>query len=198
MDVALCGKLCAHCRQWVISIQPGKGAFDAKVNLEAYMESLVQSIGIRLNSDKETLLQLLEVRKLLEAGVASMCASRADSRDVEAMEEPLAEQERALASGDLELFSIGDLLFHEALVKASQNHILENLYVALSKLMLESRRMTNRLPGVAEESLKAHQEIFLAVRGRDEELAHLAMTKHIDSATVNMRRLISQEHNKSV
>lgn len=87
---------------------------------------------------------------------------------------------------ELEVFNTTDLDFYYAVVKASQNNILVVVYNALSNLMLESRRKTTQIPGVAEENLKGHQSVFLAIKLSNEKLAHRSMFIHIDTTEQNI------------
>ena len=136
-------------------------------------------------------MQLLEVRKLLEAEIASLSAARATPQDLKAMEKALQQQKRAIKSKDLEFFNVADLDFHNAIVKGSQNDILTAVYNAFSNLMLESRRRTNKIPGVAEGSLKDHQEIFSAIKSGNGKLAHRSMFTHIDKIEQNMKKVFT-------
>lgn len=175
----------------LIEIYHGKGAFVSRIRLDNYLESLAESINFRLHEEKTVLLQLLEVRKLLEAGIASLSATRATSQDFKAMEKALRQQKKAIEMKDLELFNVTDLDFHNAVVKGSQNAILVSVYNAFSNLMLESRRRTNKIPGVAEESLKDHQKIFLAIKSGNGKLAHRDMFTHIDKIEQNMKKIFT-------
>lgn len=172
-----------------IEIKHGKGAFVSQIRLDNYIESLAESINFRLHEEKTALFQLLEIRKLLEAGIASLSATRATSQDLKAMEEALHEQNKAIKMKNLEAFNVADLDFHNTVVKGSQNDILAAVYDAFSNLMLESRRRTNKIPGVAEKSLKDHQKIFLAIKSGNRKLAHRNMFTHIDKIEQNMKKI---------
>ena len=176
-------------RMGLIEIHHGKGAFISQPKLDNYLELLAESINFRLLGEKAALLQLLEVRKLLGAGIASLSATRATSQDLKAMEKALHQQKKAIKTKNSELFNVADLDFHNAVVKGSQNDILTAVYSALSNLMLESRRRTNKIPGVAEESLKDHQKIFLAIKSGNGKLAHHDMFTHIDKTEQNMKKI---------
>ena len=144
----------------LIEIHHEKGAFVSRIRFDNYLESLAESINFRLHEERTALLQLLEVRKLLEAGIASLSATRTTPQDLKVMEKALYRQKKAIKMKELGLFNVADLDFHNAVVKGSQSDILAAVYNAFSNLMLESRRRTNKIPGVAEESLKDHQKIF--------------------------------------
>ena len=165
-----------------IEIKHGRGAFVSGGRLDDYLELLAESINFRLHEEEPTLLQLLEIRKLLEAGIASLSATRATPQNLRTMEETLSQQKEAIRTGDLDFFNVADLDFHNAIVKGSQNAVLTAVYNAFSNLMLESRRRTNRIPGLAEESLKDHQKVYLAIKSGNKKLAHSSVFIHIDKA----------------
>ncbi len=172
-----------------IEIEHGKGAFVSQPKLDNYLELLAESINFRLHGEKTALLQLLEVRKLLEAGIASLSATRATPQDFKAMERALDKQKKAIKVKDSETFSVADLDFHNAVVKGSENDILVAVYYAFSNLMMESRRRTNKIPGVAEEGLKDHQKIFSAIKSGNGKLAHRYMFIHIEGIEENMKKI---------
>ena len=89
------------------------------------------------------------------------------------------------------LFNVADLDFHNSVVKGSQNDILGAFYDALSNLMLESRRRTNKIPGVAKGSLEDHQRIFLAIKSGNRDLAHRTMFTHIEEVGQNMKKMFT-------
>lgn len=185
----------------IVEIRQGKGAFFTGAKLDGYLESLATSISFRLHEEKTALLQLLEVRKILEAEVASLSTSRTSNEDLRIMEENLARQRQAIKMGDLELFNSADLDFHNGLVKGCKNSILEAVYNALSNLMLKSRQKTNQIPGVAERSLKDHQDIFLAVRSGNAKKAYRCMLVHMNKTEQNIKKIFKekpQEKNKDI
>ena len=128
-----------------IEIKHGKGAFVSRARLDGYLGSLAESIHFELHEERTALLQLLEIRKLLEAGISSLSATRGTSPDFETMEKALRRQEKAIRTKDLELFNVADMDFHSAVVKGSQNDILAAVYDAFYNLMLETRRTNKSL-----------------------------------------------------
>ncbi len=176
----------------LIEIRHGRGAFVTGAKLDSYLKLLAESVNLILNEEKTALVQLLEVRKLLEAGIASLAASRATTQDIRNMEKTLRRQKEAIQIQDLELYNAGDLDFHYAVVKASQNEILAAVYDAFSDLMLESRRKTNEIPGVAEDSLKDHRNVFLAIKRGNGKSAQSSMFAHIAKTEQNIKKILKE------
>lgn len=65
----------------VITIRPGEGSFVRQVSYEGMLEPL----SFLLQVDIDNVMQLLEVRKILEVEVAILAATRATAEDVEAI-----------------------------------------------------------------------------------------------------------------
>jgi len=158
----------------MIEIVQGKGSFLTAAKVDAYLETLATSISLRLLEEKDTLWELMEVRKILEAEVAFLSAERSSSQD-------------------LRLFNKGDLDFHNAIVRGCKNSILESIYSNLSTLMLDSRILTNKIPGVPEKSLKDHMNIYLAIKAKDPKKARNFMINHIRETEMNMRIMLEKK-----
>ena len=77
-------------------------------------------------------------------------------------------------------------------VRGCKNSILEAVYNAFSNLMLKSRQRTNQIPGVAESSLKDHQEIFLAVKSGNAKQAYRYMLIHMNKTERNMKMIFGE------
>lgn len=176
----------------VIKVQHGKGSFFTGIDIESYLGSLATFMQLRVHLEEDALFELLEVRKILEAEVASLAAQKASEEDFRVMIRNIAVQRQAIQKKDIEDFSRADLDFHSRIIKGCKNNILETIYNSFSSLMLQSRRKTNELPGVAEENLKDHQDIFWAIKSRNAREAHHFMVTHINKTEQNMRKIFDK------
>jgi len=80
----------------MIEIVQGKGSFLTAAKVDAYLETLATSISLRLLEEKDTLWELMEVRKILEAEVAFLSAERSSSQDLRLMRLSLNRQEEGI------------------------------------------------------------------------------------------------------
>ncbi|MFJ8161601.1 FadR/GntR family transcriptional regulator [Streptomyces sp. NPDC096136] len=78
-----------------------------------------------------------ELRSTLESSAARLAAERRTERDLVQLESLLARREEAWASGDAELFVSTDVALHMAVVTASHNEVLIELYADLGDLVAE-------------------------------------------------------------
>ncbi|GGP96793.1 FadR/GntR family transcriptional regulator [Streptosporangium pseudovulgare] len=83
-------------------------------------------------------LEILEVRRALEVEAARLAATRRTDADIARIRSALAERERAWESGGPEAFVEADLAFHIAVVEATHNRVLSDLYEDFSAALRAS------------------------------------------------------------
>lgn len=83
-------------------------------------------------------LEILEVRRALEVESARLAATRRNDDDILRIEAALAERDRAWEQGDPEAFVESDLDFHMAVMHATHNLVLIDLYEDFSAALRAS------------------------------------------------------------
>ncbi|WP_328679449.1 FadR family transcriptional regulator [Streptomyces sp. NBC_00322] len=78
---------------------------------------------------------IAELRSTLESSAARLAAQRRTAKDLKQLDTLLARREEAWASGDAERFVAADATFHLAVVAASHNEVLSELYADLGDLL---------------------------------------------------------------
>ncbi|MFI1399630.1 FadR/GntR family transcriptional regulator [Streptomyces sp. NPDC020681] len=78
---------------------------------------------------------IAEVRSTLESSAARLAAQRRTARDLKQLDALLARREEAWDGGDAETFVAADATFHLAVVAASHNDVLIELYADLVDLL---------------------------------------------------------------
>ncbi|AFJ63608.1 GntR family transcriptional regulator, transcriptional repressor for pyruvate dehydrogenase complex [Bacillus velezensis YAU B9601-Y2] len=141
-----------------------------------------QPLSSALLMKKEDVKQLLEVRKLLELGVAAMAAEKRTEDDLQKIRQALLEMKGI--DGDEELGEKADFSFHMALAEASQNGLLKHLMNHVSALLLETMRETRKIWLFSKRTsvqrlYEEHERIYSAVAAKDADEAEAAMTAHL-------------------
>ena len=135
-----------------------------------------------LSVSRAALIELFEVRKMIEPRAASLAAARATDAQLAAMEQHLVAQERKTSRVN----ESADYLFHDTIMRAAGNDILCRVIDDLAPLLRESRTVTARttpdIPAVA----KQHRRIFEAIRQGDSELAAFAMREHLNAMSLDL------------
>jgi DNA-binding GntR family transcriptional regulator len=139
--------------------------------------------------DSEALVDLFEMRLLLEPRAAALAAENAGEDDLERLRAIVGEMRRHPDSGQnypvYRLFALLDQDFHDALAQAACRPLLAD---AVSRLHahLHVFRL-NSAPGAAQTTIDEHQRILDAVVQRSPEKAAEAMTAHLRSSRVRHR-----------
>jgi len=125
----------------------------------------------------------LEVRIMLETEAAKLAAERRDPRDLEKM--TLALDERARAGEDVSRRIRHDQAFHTALVAASHNPALTELYDYFAHSVTQTIEQTELDAELPEPSQEDHELLLAAIRRQDaakaETLARALLQPSLDA-----------------
>lgn len=134
---------------------------------------------------EDVLLELLELRRMIELEAAALAATRATPQDVEAMQAALAALDRSL--DDPAKFTQGDIAFHDAILRATRNHLVPRLFDLLRPLLEFGREISvSTRPQGPTVSQAGHRAIFEAIRSGSATEARKAMEDHL-SWTANLQ-----------
>lgn len=124
--------------------------------------------------DEEFLIGLLEARVILEPAAARLAAQRASAAQI-------IEIERAFhgmaewVERDFDLCCQHDLVFHEAILRASGNVLLSRLTAVIRMALLTLIRTATNARQSYQDSLADHWAVAVAIRKRAPEEAEQAM-----------------------
>ncbi|MCI0423939.1 MAG: FadR family transcriptional regulator [Acidobacteria bacterium] len=161
----------------LIEIRPGLGCFVKKVS----PEYIINADVLALLLEKEAILEIIETRKIVEAGIAALAAERATEEDFWLMEDVLARVEKAIERGE----SVSSVAaeFHWALAKATRNCVLAKLVRSFNQLMIKAGDLLETsvedLVAFKQHELSSHRELYEVIREGDPHKARQAMVQHI-------------------
>jgi DNA-binding FadR family transcriptional regulator len=153
----------------LISVRPKIGA----VMLEPAPAALFSAEHLSTMAHRQQTDTLIEFRKIIETGIASLAADKATDEDVAALKQAIDDHKRALET-DRIVYN-ADIAFHKALAAASKNDIAVMVLEMISEPLFEQRKMTNGLPGSPEAGLRDHLRIFKAIKDHNPEKARAEM-----------------------
>jgi GntR family transcriptional repressor for pyruvate dehydrogenase complex len=142
-------------------------------------DALMRPFGLVLALSDGQLQELFEARRVIEPGLAALAAARADDETLEALR--LCVGESAATVEDEDAFMRADLELHSLIARAASNSILWHVIGSISGMGIASRRRTNPLPGLREQSAEDHREIVDAIEARDPAAAAAAMLRHLEN-----------------
>lgn len=141
------------------------------------VESLVNTLASVISSEKDSQMELFEMRRMIEPQLAYLAAERATEEEIARMEEALILQEQAIARG--ETGTEVDKAFHYIMANATKNKVLLRLADYMRDLLAESRERYLQVEGRPEKSIARHRQVLDAIKARDAELAAQVMLDHV-------------------
>ena len=144
-------------------------------------------------------IELLEMRIVIEPGVAAFAARRRTDDDLVAMECAVSDMRRAAELGDRLMVVAADAEFHRVIGLSVRNAALGDLMEQFQEQSGMERRASLSVPGQTQRALDGHQAILDAIRSADAELARKAMQSHLEDAmhiTHEYAETISQSKEK--
>jgi GntR family transcriptional repressor for pyruvate dehydrogenase complex len=141
------------------------------------VESLVSSLASVIFSEKDSQMELFEMRRLIEPQIAFLAAERATQEEIAMMEQALVLQEEAVARG--ETGTDGEKSFHYIMGKATKNKVLLRLTDSMRDLLAESRDKYLQVEGRPGKSISRHRQVLDAIKAGDGELAAQVMLEHV-------------------
>jgi GntR family transcriptional regulator, transcriptional repressor for pyruvate dehydrogenase complex len=157
-------------------LEPRQGAGTVVRDLSA--DSLVVPLATVLVRKRELVAELLDVRRMLEPGLAARAAKNATVEEVLELEDILRRQAEKLKRGEPSIEE--DSEFHYVIGRAARNSVVLKVLDVLMDLLRESRARSLQAPGRPERSYAGHVRVLRAIKRRDPEAAEKAVRKHLE------------------
>ncbi|WP_405906172.1 FadR/GntR family transcriptional regulator [Streptomyces sp. NBC_00828] len=163
----------------VLEVKRGDGTYVTSLQASVLLEGLGGAVEL-LQADAGALLDLIEVRRLLEPVATGLAATRITDEHLAEVKHHLDAMRQA--RDDVELFNAHDAAFHHAVVAATGNESLLALLEGVSGRTLPARILRGRGDArVAARTVTEHEAIFEALAGRDAPLSQAAALLHVSS-----------------
>ncbi|MBK1783338.1 GntR family transcriptional regulator [Prauserella cavernicola] len=155
------------------------------------------SRGMEVRSiDPEEVVQIYDMRVLLEAEAAGQAATARRTTDLLTLEGLLA-RDRELAEPDDATRMRTNLEFHAALWRATHNPVLIDLLERLTGHLVHAPRSTLSVGDRWGEALDEHEALVDAVRDRDEPKARTIAADHMNTARAIRLSLLREAAGRS-
>jgi GntR family transcriptional regulator, transcriptional repressor for pyruvate dehydrogenase complex len=158
----------------VLDVRQGDGTYATSLAPSLLLEAV--SFVVDFHRD-DTVLDFLEVRRILEPAATALAAVRMSDEDRAELGKVL---ETVDASTPVEELVAADLEFHRQIALGARNAVLASLVDSMSAPTTRARvwrGMTE--PRALERTLAEHGAIYKAIMGRDADLARSWATVHI-------------------
>jgi GntR family transcriptional regulator, transcriptional repressor for pyruvate dehydrogenase complex len=173
----------------VLDVRRGDGTYVTSLAPTLLLEGVGFAVEL-LQGD--TLLEVMEVRRLLEPAATGVAALRISDDQLEHLAAILAQMHDAAA--DAEKLMRADVEFHRVVIASTGNETLTSLLDGLSGRTVRARVWRGLVEGnVTQATLDEHRAILLALRARDPFLATSAALMHVNTSESWLRALLEPD-----
>ncbi|MFI7432313.1 FCD domain-containing protein [Micromonospora haikouensis] len=171
----------------VLDVRRGDGTYVTSLAPRLLLEGL--GVAVELLRD-DTLLEVMEVRRMLEPVATGLAALRMADADLDELSRIL--EEMRTAADDAEKLIRFDTAFHHTVVAATGNETLTSLLDGLSSRTVRARVWRGLIEGnSAHQTIDEHHAIYLALRARDQSLAQASALMHVNTSEAWLRRVLA-------
>jgi GntR family transcriptional repressor for pyruvate dehydrogenase complex len=172
----------------VLEVRQGDGTYVSSLEPDLLLETT--TFVAHLLQD-HTVLELFEVRRLLEPAAAALAAVRMDDDDRRLVR---SELDRMLAAEGVEALVAADMAFHSVIARAAGNAVLGALLDGLAARTMRARLWRGRADQQAlAVTVSEHVRIYEAIMSRDPELTRALAAAHIATGELWLRLNLGAE-----
>jgi DNA-binding GntR family transcriptional regulator len=160
----------------------------SRLMLEGMVEIIPRKGVIVKPISLDEVLQIIEVRLMLELNCARFAAERADQDDISTLRSLLASAQNATRVPNTEKMMLIDREFHLALARTARAPVLADILRNLHERSLRFWFISLNQPHHHVAVQKQHSDIVEAIEARDPDAAERAMRVHIEATRQNIVR----------
>jgi GntR family transcriptional repressor for pyruvate dehydrogenase complex len=172
----------------VLDVRRGDGTYVTSLAPALLLEGVGFAVELLQG---ETLLEVMEVRRLIEPAATGVAAERISERELDELGD-LMQTMRSVAA-DAEKLMQCDIAFHRTVIRATGNETLTSLLDGLSGRTVRARIWRGVVLGnVAQKTIDEHEAIYLALKAGNQPLAQAAALMHVNTSEAWLRTLLTQ------
>lgn len=161
-----------------LETRPGEGTFVKEIN----SGFLANAFSSYLAYGNRPIVEVLELRELMEVRAAQLAAERADNEDIIHIKNCKDEVEEIIRNtSDItkSAFYQADLEFHKAIARASKNSLYEKIIDAIRETLKIHQELSIKEPEGYKKIIYYHREIFESIKNKNPERASQIMYEHL-------------------
>ena len=159
--------------------------------VKAKEENATGLVKLIVSADKTTLMEILQIRKLLEGYTIQLACKNATEEEINRLERLMLEHLHLIRNG--ELGNQIDLEIHLAIADISRNKTLSQLL----KIMLTGDNVYTKFSYVSDSikhtQIKQHDTIIQAIREHDPDKGKIAMETHLDQVMNDLAKYFHED-----
>jgi len=172
----------------VVTVKHGVGTFVA----EQAGDALRVPFQVSMERGEKSIRNLLQLREVLEPGIAGLAAEHALPEHLSEMQEALGRMDHTLTT-DADEFNKADMAFHVALAKATGNDLFLLVISPIVDIFHDLYHVAHRVPGAAARGQAFHWIILKHIEAGNAEEAREAMRAHMKQVWVDVQTGLDRE-----
>ncbi|MFN7250669.1 MAG: FadR/GntR family transcriptional regulator [Anaerobacillus sp.] len=160
----------------LIETRRGEGTFIKSIGGHRLVEVLA-SFFLR---EKKARNDLAETRKIVEIEGLRLACERIDQTKLDKLAFLIVQSKISWENGEFPVEE--DYLFHKTIVEACHNRLLLNIWISLVEYSKVALRESLSREGRPEQSILEHEQIYAAIKNRDEKQAIIALKTHLENS----------------
>ena len=169
----------------ILEVRRGSGTYVVTMT-----KGLSDPLGLRAVKDKTRLaFDLVNVRLMLEPGIAAMAAQNATAEDIERMRRLCERVEEKIQDG--RPYIEDDIALHTCIAESSKNAVVGQLIPIIDTAVMMFVNVTHQK--LIDETVQTHRMIVDAIASHDPTGARAAMVMHMNFNRSLIKRLYDEE-----
>jgi GntR family transcriptional repressor for pyruvate dehydrogenase complex len=148
-----------------------------------YIRSLSDDGILATRLRQARVLEVFQVRRALELEMMRMAVAYRTAPALAALRDALDQMRKSLKQLDERAFLEADMEMYRILAAATQNSIFREIYTSFSEALRLALMQVIAIPGVMQNCLANHEQLFEAIVARDVERAETIAKGHLDRVT---------------
>jgi len=143
----------------IVDIYPGQGTFVSKDRTTSNL--FLHLLNSNSNIRKNILLEIVELRKILEVGIVEIVAMRGTDEDLKRIGDCIKQHKQDLSNNIHP--SQGDLSFHRTLAESTHNQMIVDFYNGMFRLIKGSLIFTGDEESNRKIGFNFHNKIYISI-----------------------------------
>lgn len=165
----------------LLVVRQGSGTY-----LRSVEEAGILSVRLR----QARVLEVLEVRRALELEITRLAAIYRTEAALAAIGEALDRMRRSFEAADESSFLDADMEIYRILAAETRNSILIEIHTSFSNALRLALTQVVAVPGVMQNCLGRHEQLYEAIFARDGDLAEAIARAHLERLTRLIKDLL--------
>jgi DNA-binding FadR family transcriptional regulator len=162
-----------------ITTESGKRACVTEPSVDNVITTLDSVVGMIIDK-RESLKNLFDARKFIEAAMARHAAKVIDKAYLGELQKAL--EANKLAIGDRDRFMETDIEFHRILFQVCDNPVFDAVHAAVVNWLMERWSKIERNDRTEKLAFRGHLGVWNAISAGDPDAAEEAMNKHLSAS----------------